>query len=157
MIVERHVQDRFTILAMTTAVTASSTSQLLLTASYPLHLRVRKVQESFINGGAGFSVIDSALVVVKAGGTIPSIAATPTVAGSADYIDPQDSVIYSNLTIATDFNAVGAGPGAVNSLPWYGDNKTIKLLVGDHIYYIARQDNAAASNCYVMLDMDVLN
>lgn len=156
MIVERNIQDRYTILGMTTAVTATSTSQLLLTASYPTRLRVRKYQECFINGGTGFSVVASALVVVHNGGTIPSIAATPTVAGSADYIDPQDSVIYSNLNINSDFNATGGGPEAVNSPPWFGDNKIIELKVGDLIYYLARQDNATASNCYFMLDLDVL-
>lgn len=156
MIVERNIQDRYTVVGMTTAVTASSTSQLILTATYPVRLRVRKYQESFINGGTGFSVVASALVVVRNGGTIPSLAATPTVAGSADYIDPQDLVIYSNLQITTDYNATGMGPGAVNSPPWFGDNKTIELKVGDLIYYLARQDNATATNCYFMLDLDVL-
>lgn len=155
MLVERRIQDRYSLIDRMQTVNTSTTKQVLLQATWPQRIRIRQMtltsRGSISAATANTNV--TCLVLVPNGLTAGSIN-VPTGAGVQDAYDPASLVLWCYVHSMMDANA-GTGPSA-STVVWYGDGKEIQLGVGDAIYWCGKCDDNNGQQLNVLLDIDIL-
>jgi len=155
MLVERRVQDRYLLSDRMQTTNASTTKQVLLSATWPQRVRIRQLtltSRGSISAATANTNI-TCFVLVPNGLTAGSV----TIANSAcveDYYDPAGQVIWSYVCSLGDANA-GTGP-QIDTVVWYGDGLMIDLAVGDTIVWAGKCDDANGQQLNVALDLDIL-
>lgn len=156
MIIERSVKDKFIVTDWLACTSAATTSQVLLTVTRPMNLRVRNwrfatraglTNPTFTNGAC-------VLVLVQEGYTAGSVF-VPTGAGVDDLYEPAANVIWSDTFFVFDANA-GTGPASYHT-NWEGDGKTLKLMEGDKITWCGKTDESVGQLFRCILELEILS
>lgn len=155
MLVEKRIQDRYSLSDRMQTTSASTTKQVLLQATWPQRIRIRQmiltsrgsISSATANTNGTF------LVLVPNGLTAGSVTIA-TSAGVVDAYDPAGLVVWSYVNSLMDANA-GTGPGA-NTIVWYGDGKEIQMAVGDSLWWVSKCDDANGHQMNILLDIDIL-
>lgn len=157
MILERTLRDRYCTVTEVQLTSASTTKQLILTATYPQKVRVRSIKQVALQGSDGYVVHEVTVSVVPNGQAIPGLAAISAApaGNSYDYPDQENSTIWSHLGATLDYNSSASAGNGVDRVVWYGDGRVIDLAVGDRIYLLGKSSSANPLYLWLMMDMDI--
>lgn len=149
------MKDRYSLSDRMQTTNASTTKQVLLTATWPQRIRIRQL--SLASRGSISSATANTngtfLVLVPNGLTAGSVSIA-TGAGVVDAYDPASQVIWCYVNSMMDGNA-GTGPGS-GHVQWFGDGKVIEMAVGDSIYWCGKCDDSNGHQLNILLDIDIL-
>jgi len=124
--------------AVLQAPTTTPGATVLKTTTFPCTVVGLRWSLSAIGNTTTAGIIYWAIVVVKDGNTVNSMA----VSDAADFYTPEQNVLAFGSGYTTDLD-LAAGPGAVQ---WEGSTKTMrKLMGGDVLQIISVTDSATAA------------
>jgi len=154
MIVEKSVKDKYFLTDWLSCTSATTTKQVLLTATRPQKLRINR----WIIAARGsqttpvWTTCQGVLVLVQEGFTAGSVS-VPIGVGVADVYEPAANVLWADTWMVMDSNG-GTGPGTFHTV-WEGDGKTIDMKEGDAIWWAAKTDEAVGQRlgCNLILDI----